>query len=309
MPELNHMTDRVEDRDESFQWSGECPDRYEITLYFSNGDEYIVPKYIKKLICTYAEIKKMTLKDYIWSNHENLQNSLQGLALDKLVDVKITDKNDYTEEILQRLVDKNFNKCLDKKTKLKSSIQTKLPESQGHVQLKHDIVEFLKNNGIEAYPEVVFYENARNDFYAWQRQERLKNSKSDGVFGYGNVGFGNYRQGYGQQIRVDVAGWIGKSYGKFDYPIIAIEVMKSSNLREEIIGLKKIQGISAVYTVVVDVLDQLNGQINRIPVVPLNVFKVGIIKRLEMAKNAIKDRKGDDDIFAIGKKYNVGKID
>lgn len=38
------MTDRVEDRDGSFAW--ECPERFGIKLYFSNGVEYEVPKYV-----------------------------------------------------------------------------------------------------------------------------------------------------------------------------------------------------------------------------------------------------------------------
>lgn len=67
------MSDRVEDRDDTFQWGKECPDRYDITLYFSNDNRYIPPKYVKEIICSFAELNKMTLEDYIWSKPKELK--------------------------------------------------------------------------------------------------------------------------------------------------------------------------------------------------------------------------------------------
>ncbi len=78
-------------------------------------------------------------------------------------------------------------------TRVKSKKNLKLPESQGHIQIKNEVVDYLRTIGIEAYPEVVFYENTLGDFYEWQRQEHRKNPDSDGIFGYGGVGFGNYK--------------------------------------------------------------------------------------------------------------------
>ena len=291
------MSDRVEDRDEN--WSWECPDRYDITLYFSDGELYNIPKYVKKTICIFAERYKMTLMDYILSKPKWLTES-HNINLDSLVDVKIKDKNDLMESTLQRFVDRSVNK-LSKKIGTYPDTQTKLPESQGHFQIKNDIVQYLKRIGVEAYPEAVFYENAQYDFYDWQRQELRNKPDADGIFGYGNVGFGHYKQDYGQQIRVDVAGWIDDSYGKFEYPVVAVEVMKSSKLQEEIIGLKKIHSSSVVYAIVVDALGRMNGQINGIPVVSLDAFKNGIVRRIEMVKNAIKEGKRLNEIFDIGR--------
>ena len=299
------MSDRVEDRDEN--WSWECPDRYDITLYFSDGELYNVPKYVKKTICTYAELNKMTLQDYIWGKPKWLKES-HNINFDSLVDVKIKDKNDLMESTLQRFVDRGVNK-LNKKIGTYPNTQTRLPESQGHIQIKNDIVQYLKRIGVEAYPEVVFYENAQYDFYDWQRQELRNKPDADGIFGYGNVGFGHYKRDYGQQIRVDVAGWIDDSYGKFEYPVVAVEVMKSSKLQEEIIGLKKIHSSSVVYAIVVDAFGRMNGQINGIPIVSLDDFRDCIVERVEMVKDAIKESKRLSEIFDIGRKFNTCKLD
>ncbi len=56
-------------------------------------------------------------------------------------------------------------------------------------------------------------------------------------------------------------------------------------------------------------LGQMNGQINGIPVVPIDVFKNGIVKRIEMVKNAIKEGKRLNEIFDIGRKFNTSKLD
>ncbi|WP_298277109.1 hypothetical protein [Ferroplasma sp.] len=303
------MTDRVEDRDGSYRWSQECPDRYEITLHFRNGMTYDVPKYVKKTICSGAEFNNKTLIDYIWSKPGELEGILSNQSLEELVDVNIIDKNDYMEQTFERLVDHSVRKYMNHNLKPKSNVnQLRKPESEGHISIKNDVVKFLRSIGVEAYPEIVFYENASSDFYEWQKQERRMKPDADGVFGYGSVGFGNYKQKYGQQIKVDVAGWIDDSVGKFAYPIIAVEVMKTSNLREEITGLNKIHGLSVVYTVVVDALGQLNGEINGIPVVSFDVFKSGVINRIEKVKGAIKDGKKSNEIFEMGKKFNTGKL-
>lgn len=303
------MSDRIEDRDASFAWGKECPDRYEIVLYFSNGVEYDVPKYVKEIICSYAELNKKTLKDYIWSKPKELQGLFYNQTMDELVDVRINDKNDYMEKTLQRFVDGSVNKYLDKKSKNVAKGQAKLPESQGHIRVKNGVVEYLKSLGIEAYPEIVFYENALSDYYKWQSDERRSKPDDDGVFGYGSVGFGNFKQKYGQQIRADVAGWIDNPNGRFDYPIIAVEVMKSSNLREEILNLKKIHGTSAVYTVIVDVYGELYGTINNIPIVSVEGLKKGIPKRIELVREAISAGKTNNEIFDIGTRFNVGKLE
>lgn len=302
------MSDRVEDRDNSFAWGKECPDRYDIRLYFSNGSEYVAPKFVKEIICTYAELKKVTLEDYIWSKPKELQDVLYNGTLNDIVDVRISDKNDYMESTLQRFVDRSVNKYFNKKTKYTPKTQTKLPESQGHIQIKNDVVSYLMDIGLEAYPEVVFYESAPSDFYSWQRHERRKRAGSDGIYGFGNVGFGNYRQEYGQQVRVDVAGWMDDSYGKFEFPIIAVEVMKSSSLREEVIGLNSlVSKRNVVYAIVVDAYGQMDGQVNGIPVVPFKDFKNGISKRIDLVKEALKEGKSYDEIFEIGRKFNSRK--
>ena len=299
------MSDRVEDRDGSFAWGKECPDRYEIKLYFSSGVvEYELPKYVKQIICTYAETNKLTLKDYIWSKPLELEHLLYRQTLGNLIDVKIYDKNDYMEKTLQRFVNRGVNNYLDKESKGISKGQAKLPESEGHIVVKKNIVEYLKSLGLEAYPEIVFYENALDDYYKWQRDERRNKPDADGVFGYGSVGFGNFKQKYGQQIRVDVAGWIADSYGKFEYPVLAVEVMKSSNLREEVNNLKKIHGLSVVFTVIVDAYGKLSGQINGIPVVSLDTFEKGIIKGIETVRVAINEGRNINDIFEIGRELN-----
>lgn len=303
------MSDRIEDRDGTFRWAKECPDRYEVTLYFSNDDSYTAPKYVKEIICTDAEKNKMTLKDYIWTKPKELERLLYNRTLDNLVDVKVYDKNDYMEHTLQRFVDRSVKKYLDKKNTNYSSKQKKLPESQGHIQIKQELVEYLRRNGIEAYPEVVFYENAPAEFYAWQRQELRSKSNIDGIFGFGNVGFGHYKQNYGQQVRVDVAGWIDDPHGKFNHPVIAVEVMKSSNLREEIMGLRKILG-SVIYAVVVDAVGLMRGQVNGIPVIPHSVFQSGVIlKLIEMVRVDIMRNESPDRILDLGKKFNIDKLD
>lgn len=305
------MSDRIEDRDGTFRWAKECPDRYEITLHFSDGGSYNAPKYVKEIICSYAEINKMTLEDYIWTKPKELQGLLYNRTLDNLVDVKVSDKNDYMENTLQRFVDRSVRKYLDKKTMNNSGTQTKLPESQGHVQTKKEIIDYLRKMGVEAYPEVVFYENAPMEFYAWQRQELSGKSNVDGTFGFGNVGFGHYKQSYGSQIRVDVAGWIDDPHGKFQFPVIAVEVMKSSKLQEEILGLGKIFGSSVVCAVVVDAMGLMKGQVNGIPVVPLNELKDDITLMKAITTIRLDIRRNDDpnNIFDIGKKFGIGKLD
>ena len=87
---------------------------------------------------------------------------------------------------------------------------------------------------------------------------------------------GHYKPGYGQEIRVDVAGFVDDSLGKSQYPVVAVEVMQSSNLRDEINGLKKLHGVSVVYTAVVYVYGSLNGQINETPVVDSKYLGVAL---------------------------------
>jgi hypothetical protein len=301
------MTDRVQDRDGTFSWGKECPDRYEIKLYFSNGVEYEVPKYVKEILCSYADLNVMTLEDYIWSKPQELERSLYKQTLDNLVKVEIRDKNDYMDRTLQRFVDKSVNKYLDKRSNL-SKEQAILPESKGHAQIKNEVVNYLNKLGLEAYPEVIFYENALSDFYGWQERERRSKPDADGTLGFGSVGFGNYKQEYGQQIRVDVAGWITDySRGEFLYPLIAVEIMYSSSLREEVMSLQRIHGRSAVYAVIVDALGQLYGEVSGIPVVSLDTFKRGIIKRIELVKDAINSGKDKIDIIDIGIRFNSSK--
>lgn len=183
------------------------------------------------------------------------------------------------------------------------------PESKGHALVKNDAVEFLRSLGLEAYPEVVFYDGkVSSDFYEWQRNERRKNSGADGIFGYGSVGFGNYKPEYGNQIKSDVGGWIDGSLN-FKYPIVSVEVMKSSNLREEVIKLNKIQDLYSVFTVIVDAFGELTGTVNNTPVVSLEGFKKGIPKRIELVKEAIVSGKSENEIFEIGRKLNVGKVE
>ncbi len=299
------MSDRVEDRDENFSYT--CPDRYDIVLYFSNREKYNVPKYVKKSICLYAQLSKKTLKDYIWSKPKELQDILPDQRMEKLVDVKIYDKNDYMEKMLQRIVGTSVNRYLNQNSRNPSKRQAKLPESKGHVTIKNEVVEYLRSLDVESYPEIVFYENAFADYYQWEIEERRSNSNADGIFGYGSVGYGNFKQRYGRQIRVDVAGWISNPDGQFNYPVIAVEVMKSSNVRKEILNLKRIYGSSVVYAVIIDVYGELYGTINNIPIVPLNIFKKGIRKRIELVKEAIMAGKDEQEIFAIGGKFNSGK--
>ncbi len=308
------MSDRVEDRDELeeredlFAWSGQCQERYEIILYFRNGVHYPVNKSYMKLICINAELNKMTLKDYILSKPKDLEYQLYNQTWNDLVDVKINDKNDYMEKTLRRFSDYSVNKHLHKQNNLRDSKQTRLPESEGHIKVKSDIVDYLKTLGVEAYPEVVFYENAPADYYKWQWNERKTKSDSDGIFGNGSVGFGKYKKGFGQQVRADVGVWINNVNGCFDYPVIAVEVMKSSSLREEVSNLNKIYGINTVYTVIIDVYGELHGQINNIPIVSFEEFKNGIGKRIDLVKNSIRERKTTTEIFELGRKYNTGKL-
>lgn len=303
------MRDNMNKGNGSFEWSKECPDRYEITLYFSGGDIYEMPKYIKKIICTYVEAENKKLEDYIWEKPKELQKFIDKKKLDNLVDVKINDKTDYMKKTLQRFVDRSVNRYLDKKKENTQEGQMKLPESNGHMGIKNAVVEYLRSIGIETYPEVVFYENASRDYYKWQREQRRNKSYADGIFGYGNVGFGKYEEKYGKQIRVDVAGWISGSNISFDYPIISVEVMKSSNLRDEITNLSTIFSRYSVFVAVVDAMGELSGVINNIPVTSLETFKKEAIKRLKLVREAIIAEKNENEIFNIGKKYNSNKME
>ena len=115
--------------------------------------------------------------------------------------------------------------------------------------------------------------------------------------------------------RVGVAGWPDESYVKLEYQTVAVEAMKSSKLKAEIMGLKKIHVLSAVYAVDVDAFGPMNGQINGIPIVSLDAFRNGIVRRIEMAKNAIKERKNSTKflmlegnltrVHQIGNKRNI----
>jgi hypothetical protein len=301
------MSDEVENRDDS--WGKECPDRYEIILYFSNGIEYDVPKYVKQIICTYAELNKRTLRDYIWSKPIELQRLLYNQTLDDLVDISLKDRTDYMEKTLQRFVDRSVNKYLGKNNKTLAKSQMKLPESEGHIRVKNAVVEYLRSLEVEAYPEVVFYDGkVSSDFYEWQRNEKRLNPDADGIFGYGSVGFGNYKPEYGTQIKSDVGGWISDSFN-FKCPVVSVEVMKSSNLREEVINLNKIHGVYSVFTVIVDAFGEIAGAVNNTPVVSLEGFKKGIPKRIELVRKAINAGKSENEIFEIGRKFNVGKIE
>lgn len=295
------MSDNVGDRDGTFRWGKECPDRYEIILHFSNGVEYNVPKYIKGIICSYAELYEITLNDYIWSKPKELLGLFSDQPLENLIEIEINDRTEHMEKTLERLVYRSVQKQSNKKIKNSGEVQTKLSESEGHFKLKNDIVDYLRTLDLEAYSEVVFYENAFGDYYKWQRGERKRNPNSD-------VGFGNFKQGYGQQIKVDVAAWINSSDRRFDYPIVAVEVMKSSNLREEIVNLNKIHSMSSVFTIVVDAYGKLSGALNNTPVIRFDEFKRGITKRIELAREAISEGKSENKVFEIGKKFNVGKI-
>lgn len=177
------------------------------------------------------------------------------------------------------------------------------------ILVKNQIVEFLRSLALEAYPEVVFYDGkAYSDFYEWQRIERRKNPNADGVFGYGGVGFGKYKPEYGGQIKSDVAGWVDNSLN-FSYPIISVEVMKSSNLRDEVINLNKIHGLYSVFTVVVDALGELAGALSDTPIVSLEGVKEWVPKRLGLVREAISAGKTDNEIFNIGRRFNVGKLE
>lgn len=304
------MRDEGEEMDGTFRWASECRDRYEITLLASDGNRFLIPKYVMKTICTYMEIAKMAPYDYIFSKPKELRDvlSYSNFDLDRLVDVRIVDTNEQMDRNMQRFVDKSVEKYMKRNVPKNRGTQ-KPPESKGHALIKTEIVEFLNGINIESYPEVVFY-NGRvlKDFYEWQRAERKSKGNVDGIFGYGNVGYGNYKQDYGRQIKVDVAGWVDEKY-KFQYPIVAVEVMKSSNLREEINNLQEIHGVSSVFTVVVDAFGELNGTINNTPVVSVDNFKKGIMKRLELVKEALKAGKSESEIFEIGQSLNVGKIE
>lgn len=84
---------------------------------------------------------------------------------------------------------------------------------------------------------------------------------SEGIFDFDNVGSGHYKVKCGQQIWVDDAGWIDESYGKFQYLVLAVEIMMSSNLRGEISGLKKIKALYAAYVLDIDASGNLNRQL------------------------------------------------
>lgn len=300
------------------KWGYGCRDDIEdIRVSFPDGTATNILKTMIDLMC-----KEMTNEGY--QNVEDVKEWLQTrCSLERLylylgllniptqrpVDVDIKwrgqELRDFAKKQIKRQIEHQYGPGM----KIRDEAQARLPESRGHIYVKNEVVNFLKEIGIEAYPEVIFYENALRDFYEWQRQERRKNPDADGLFGYGSVGFGNYKQKYGQQIRVDVAGWISGSYGRFGYPLIAVEIMKSSNLREEIAGLRKIHGLSAVYTVVIDALGQLNGELNGIPVVGLNVFKKGIVKRIEKVRDAINENRNFNEIFEIGRMFNGGRLD
>ena len=237
---------------------------------------------------------------------EDLRNYLGLMEIPKQrpVDVRIVWRGDELANFSKRVIKGRYGL----NTRVKSEKNVRPPESQGHIRVKKEVVKYLRGIDIEAYPEVVFYENALSDFYEWQRKKLGSKSDADGIFGYGSVGFGNFKNKYGQQIRADVAGWIGNPNGGFNYPILAVEVMKSSNLREEILNLKKIHGSSAVYTVIVEVYGELYGTINNIPIVSLEGFEKGIPKRIELVRDAIIAGKSEQDIFKIGREFNAVKL-
>ncbi len=302
------MVDERDEMDGSFRWSGECPDRYEITLKFSNGLVYPLQKYVKEILCSEVEHARTTIKDYIWQKSENARRLLEDMGrynLDELVDVVVEDRNQVMDRTIQRFVDRSVKKYMKKKNTINTNESKKPPESEGHISVKNQVVEFLRGIGIEAYPEVVFYTGkVYADYYEWQRTERRKETSLDGIFGYGNVGFSKYKPEFGNQIKADVAGWLDESF-KFKYPVIAVEVMKSSNLREEIVNLNEIHGVSCVFAVVVDALGKLHGAINNIPVVSLEEFKRGFVTRLNLVKESLTEGKSESEIFNIGKKNNA----
>ena len=288
-------------------------DIVDIYVSFPNGGTHQILKIWIDLLCKqmagkgYQNVKDV--KEWIMNgcSFEDLRNymSLMEIPKQRPVDVRIVWRGDELANFSKRVIKGRYGL----NTRAKSEKNVRPPESQGHIRVKEEVVKCLREIGIEAYPEVVFYENALSDFYEWQRKKLGSKSDADGIFGYGNVGFGHYKQYYGQQVRVDVAGWLDDSYGKFEYPVVAVEVMKSSKLQEEIMGLKKIHGLSVVYAVVVDALGLLNGQLNGIPVAPLDAFKNGIIWRIEMVKNSIKEGKRFSEILDIGRKFNIGKLE
>ncbi len=68
-----------------------------------------------------------------------------------------------------------------------------------------------------------------------RHSQKLRNRKNANyIFGFDNDGFVHYKRNHGQQVMVDVAGWIDESYDKFQYPEIEVEIMMSSNLRDQI---------------------------------------------------------------------------
>lgn len=293
------------------QTTPECADRYEITLIASDGSRFLIPKYVMKNICTYMNIAKMEPYDYIFAKPRELRDNLaySNFELDKLVDVKVIDKRSELDRPLQRFVDRSVQKYMSKQNSGRPNLRKKPPESKGHALVKNEIVEFLRSLAMEAYPEVVFYDGkVYGDFYEWQRNERRKNPDADGVFGYGSVGFGNYKPEYGGQIKCDVAGWVGNSLN-FIYPIVSVEVMKSSNLREEVVNLNKIHGLYSVFTVIVDALGGLTGMVNNTPIVSLEGFKKGMPKRIRLAREAISAGKNEHEIFEIGRRFNVGSLE
>jgi hypothetical protein len=287
-------------------------DIVDIYVSFPNGQTYQVLKTWIDLLCKqmagkgYQNVKDV--EEWIMNgcSFEDLRNyiGLMEIPKQRPVDVRIIWRGEELANFSKRVIKGRYGL----NTRVKSEKNVRLPESQGHIRIKNEVVDYLRKIGIEAYPEVVFYENALSDFYDWQRKELRSKSDADGIFGYGSVGFGNFKQKYGQQIRADVAGWISNPDGRFNYPIIAVEVMKSSSLREEILNLKKIHGLSAVYTVIVDVYGELYGTINNIPIVSMKDFEKGIPKRIELVRDAIIARKSEHEIFEIGRKFNAVKL-
>lgn len=307
------MSDWIGEEDESLRSPKDCRDRFEITLRFSDANKYTLNKDEKEITCRFAELARIDLnrngiKDYLLSRPDFLRRfveigSTTGISCDKLVDVEITDKMDYYRKTLQRFAKRPLTQTQfqwgDAVTVKK---RTSPSESDSHKMVKSQTTSFLEEIGIEAYTEVVFYPNAGEDFYKWQRRERRQHPDKE------TVAYRNSKEKFGRQIEVDVTGWLGEAY-KFQYPVVAIEVMKSSNLRDEVNNLMEIWGRGTVFSAVVDVYGELGGQINNIPIIPLEIFESGIPKRIQLIKEAIGAGKSQKEIFELGKKYNVGKLE
>ncbi len=84
--------------------------------------------------------------------------------------------------------------------------------------------------------------------------------------------------------------------------------MMSSNLRGEISGLSKIKALYAVYVLVIDASRNLNGQLNGILIVPVDVIMEKVTKHIEMFTDGLLAGKGSSEIFEAGKRYNTGRL-